>query len=179
MTQFYLKKEEILENLELINEELKKLNIQGEILIAVGASMCLAFSARSATKDIDGVYEPKTIINDIAIKIALKKGIPASWLNDSIKGFMNPKAYENKLQLKNFSNLKLYSVIPEYLLAMKLMSSRTDTDTDIKDIIFLMKYLKIDTVDKANKILEDTFKSEYIQPKTRYVIEECIEKINE
>lgn len=61
MSQFYIKKEEILENLELVNEELKKLDMHGEILIAGGASMCLAFSARSATKDIDGVYEPKTL----------------------------------------------------------------------------------------------------------------------
>ena len=179
MTQFYLGKEEILENLGLINEELKKLDMQGEILITGGASMCLVFSARSATKDIDAIYEPKSIINDIAVKIALQKGMPESWLNDSVKGFMNARAYEKKMLLKNYSNLKLYSVMPEYLLAMKLMASRMDSETDKKDIIFLMKYLGIDTIEKANKVITEVFKPEHILPKTRYVIEECIEEILE
>jgi len=179
MEQFYLEKEEILKNFELINEELKLIDVHGEILIAGGASMCIAFSARPSTKDIDAVYEPKSIINDIAVKIALQKGMPISWLNDSVKGFMNQKAYEKKMFLKNYSNLKLYLVLPEYLLAMKLMSSRVESETDIKDIIFLMKYLKIDTVQKANQVLESAFKSEHILPKTKYVIEECLEVILE
>ena len=177
MEQFYLGKEEILENIELINEGLKELDMNGEILIAGGASMCLAFSARSSTKDIDAVYEPKTIINDIAAKIALEKGMPKSWLNDGVKGFMNEKAYDGKMFLKSYSNLKLYSVLPQYLLAMKLMSSRVESETDIKDIIFLMKHLNIDTVEKANRIIEAAFKVEHILPKTRYVIEECLETI--
>jgi hypothetical protein len=92
---------------------------------------------------------------------------------------MNSKAYEKKMLLKTYSNLKLYSVIPEYLLAMKLMASRMESETDKKDIIFLMKHLGIDTVDKANKIIDSAFKSEFILPKTRYVIEECIEEILE
>lgn len=64
MKQFYMGKEEILENIALINEELKSLNMHGEILIAGGASMCLAFSARPATRDINAIYEPKSIINE-------------------------------------------------------------------------------------------------------------------
>ena len=179
MKQFYLGKEEILENLELVNEELKLIDMHGEILITGGASMCLVFSARSATKDIDAIYEPKAVINDIAAKIALQKGMPESWLNDSVKGFMNEKAYEKKMLLKNYSNLKIYSVMPEYLLAMKLMASRMESETDKKDIIFLMKHLGIDTSEKANQIIESVFKDEYILPKTRYVIEECLEVIME
>lgn len=179
MKQFYLEKEEIFQNLELVNEELKLIDMHGEILITGGASMCLVFSARSATKDIDAIYEPKSIINDIAAKIALQKGILESWLNDSVKGFMNAKAYEKKILLKNYSNLKLYSVIPEYLLAMKLMSSRMESETDKKDIVFLMKYLGINTIEKANQVIESAFKDEFILPKTRYVIEECLEEIKE
>ncbi len=179
MSQFYLGKDEILKSLELINEELKLIEMNGEILITGGASMCLVFSARPATKDIDAIYEPKSVINDIAVKIALRKGMPESWLNDSVKGFMNAKAYEKKMLLKNYSNLKIYSVIPEYLLAMKLMASRMESETDKKDIIFLMKHLGIDTSEKANQVIDSAFKEEFILPKTRYVIEECLEEIME
>lgn len=76
MKQFYIGNEEILQNFELINVELKSMDMHGEILIAGGASMCLVFSARSATKDIDAIYEPKSVINTIAAKIALQKGMP-------------------------------------------------------------------------------------------------------
>ena len=141
--------------------------------------MCLVFSARSATKDIDAIYEPKSVINDIAAKIAFEKGLPEAWLNDSVKEFMNEKAYEKKMLLKTYSNLTLYSVMPEYLLAMKLMASRMESETDKKDIIYLMKHLEIDTVEKANKIIDSAFKSEFILLKTRYVIEECLEEILE
>jgi predicted nucleotidyltransferase len=179
MAQFYLGKEEIYQNLELVNEELKLMEMHGEILITGGASMCLVFSARSATKDIDAIYEPKTVINDIAAKIAVQKGLPKSWLNDSVKGFMHEKAYEKKMPLRNFSNLKIYSVMPEYLLAMKLMASRMESETDKKDIIFLMKHLKIDTSEKANQVIESFFEDKFILPKTRYVIEECLQEIIE
>ncbi len=179
MNRFYLDKEEILHYLSLVNEELKSLDIHGEILVAGGASMCLAFSARSSTKDIYAIYEPRSIINDIAGKIARDKKLPESWLNDSVKGFINAKAYEKKILLNTFSNLKLFSVMPEYLLAMKLMSSRMESETDKSDIIFLMKHLGIDTKEKAYQIIEDAFKVELILPKTQYVIEECIEDILE
>jgi len=178
MADFYFEKEEMIRNLELVNEELKKLDLQGEILVAGGASMCLAFSARDATKDIDAIYEPKMIINEIALKIATSKGLPEDWLNDSVKGFMNEKAHDNKMHLKHYSNLSIYSVMPEYLLAMKLMSSRMDSQTDKKDIIFLMKLLNLKTIKEVYEILESAFKGEYIKPKTRYVIEECLEEIN-
>ncbi len=177
MKRFYIDKEEILQYFELINKELKSTNMQGEILVVGGASMCLAFSARSSTKDIDAIYEPKTEIGKIAQKIAKEKGLPESWLNDSVKGFMNENANRMKMPLINYSNLKVYSVMPEYLLAMKLMASRMDSDTDKKDIIFLMKYLGIDTAEKVDRILDTAFKAEYVLPKTRYVIEECLEEI--
>lgn len=179
MKQFYLSKDDILENFELVNEELKLIDMHGEILIAGGASMCLAFSARLATKDIDAIYEPKAVINNISAKIALQKGMSESWLNDSVKGFMNEQAYEKRLFLKSYSNLKIYSVMPQYLLAMKLMASRMESETDKKDVIFLMKLLGVDTIDKANQIIESVFKPEHILPKTRYVIEECLQEILE
>ena len=44
-------------------------------------------------------------------------------------------------------------------------------------VLLLMKYLEIDTADKASLLIESIFKAEHILPKTRYVIEECLEII--
>jgi len=173
----YITKKEMTGYLKLINTELKRLGMRGEILIAGGASMCLAFSARDATKDIDAIYEPKNVINEIAARIAEKKNLPKSWLNDSVKGFMNKNALKNKILINDFSNLMIFTVMPDYLLAMKLISSRMDTDVDKKDIIFLMKHLRIDTMEKALKILDDTFPAGLILPKTKYMIEEGLDEM--
>ena len=45
----------------------------GEIVLTGGASMILVHEARDASKDIDGLYEPKTVINRCVKKIASKQ----------------------------------------------------------------------------------------------------------
>ena len=46
-----------------------------------------------------------------------------------------------------------------------LNNLKIDSETDIKDIIFLMKFLKIDTTKKENLVIESAFKAEHILPK--------------
>jgi hypothetical protein len=65
------------------------------------------------------------------LEIAQEKNWPSDWLNDSVKGFLQTEPpYENFI---SFPGLHIYSVTPEYLLAMKLFSSRHGT-TDVIDI---------------------------------------------
>jgi len=59
-------REEILENLRQLGEELDALGMMGEILLTGGAAMCLVHDARDMTKDVDALYEPKPIINKLA-----------------------------------------------------------------------------------------------------------------
>jgi hypothetical protein len=57
-----LSKEKMLEYLRQLGTELSKRGIKGEILLTGGAAMCLVHSARDMTKDIDALYEPKSVI---------------------------------------------------------------------------------------------------------------------
>ncbi|MDR1309780.1 MAG: hypothetical protein LBL95_07790 [Deltaproteobacteria bacterium] len=68
-----------------IGQNLSDLGLTGEILLTGGASMCLVHSARDFTRDIDALYEPKTIINQIVSKIAMRENLPVNWLNDGVK----------------------------------------------------------------------------------------------
>jgi len=65
-------REEILENLRQLGEELDALGMTGEILLTGGAAMCLVHDARDMTKDVDALYEPKPIINKLTVKIAAR-----------------------------------------------------------------------------------------------------------
>jgi len=143
-------REEILEYLRQLGEELDALGMFGEILLTGGAAMCLIHEARDMTKDVDALYEPKPIINKITAKIAERNGLPSDWLNDGVKGFLTPNApREDFVTLKG---LRIQTVSTEYLLAMKLMSSRYG-EKDYEDIRFLFSKLGIKTYEQASEII--------------------------
>ena len=129
-------REQILDCLRQLGDELALRNLQGEILLTGGAAMCLVHEARDMTKDIDALYEPKTVINSIAAIIAERNGLACDWLNDSVKGFVGVNATTEDYMM--FTGLRVQTVTAEYLLAMKLMSARQG-EKDYEDISFLLK----------------------------------------
>ena len=171
-----LTKEQIMKSLERLSEELEALGLQGEIMLTGGAAMCLVHSARDMTKDIDALYEPKSVVNQLVSKIAAEDGLPVDWLNDSVKGFVTAAApREDFLALPG---LKVTTVSADYLLAMKLMSARFG-ETDYGDIKFLMEKLDISTVESLQEVVMAYYPPERILPKTKYLIEQLVEEITE
>ena len=162
--------------LKKLGEELKKQGFQGEIILTGGASMCLVHSARDMTKDVDALYEPKAVINEISEKIAKENNLPLDWLNDGVKGFVNEKI--ETVEFAQFGNLKVTTVTSEYLLAMKLMSARF-IGQDYNDIKYLLNKLNIQTVLEAQNIIEKFYPVKLILPKTMYIIEQSLEEIKE
>ena len=164
-----LSKEQIVDYLSLLGKELALRNMQGEILLTGGAAMCLVLGARDSTKDIDALYEPKSIINNIAAQIAKDYDLPKDWLNDSVKGFMSSRAKAEEYMV--LDGLRVQTVTGEYLLAMKLMSARYG-EKDYEDIRFLLDKLGISTTDQAFDILKSYYPDNQILPKTMYLLEE-------
>ncbi len=169
-----LSKNIIIEALKKLGNELEKRELRGEIILTGGASMCLVHSARDMTKDVDALYEPKTIINEISERIAKENDLPLDWLNDGVKGFVNEKI--ETTEFAQFGALKVTTVTAEYLLAMKLMSARI-TGQDYNDIKYLINKLDIQTVLEAQNIVEKFYPTRLILPKTMYVIEQSLEEI--
>lgn len=171
-----LTKEELTRALERLSGELEQLGLQGEILLTGGASMCLVHSARDMTKDIDALYEPKTVINSLVSKIAVEENLPDDWLNDSVKGFVIPAAPRE--DFLTYPGLKVTTVTAEYLLAMKLISARYG-ETDYGDIRFLMQKLGISDVERLREIVTTYYSPDQILPKTRYLIEQLVDEMSE
>ena len=166
-----LSKAQITNYLIQLGKELAVRGMQGEILLAGGAVMCLVHEARDSTKDIDALYEPKTVINDIAVQIAEEYNLPRNWLNDSVKGFIDANATIEEYTA--FEGLRIQTITAEYLLAMKLVSARYG-ETDYDDINFLLNKLNITTVEHALDILQLYYPPNRILPKTIYLLEELL-----
>lgn len=170
-----LTSDEIKQYLEIINEELKKSGEHGEIIICGGAVMTLVYNARSATKDIDAIFEPKDIFKDIIHKVSIEKGISSDWLNDGAKGFMSKEMTSSVF--KEYSNLRVCSIDPEPLLAMKLASARIKSK-DFQDAIYLMKKLHIKKEQQLYDIVEKYMAKNFLLPRVEYFIKKCYNEYN-
>ena len=154
-----LTRKDILFYLNLLNEKLKEKNQYGEVIICGGAALALAYSARDATYDIDAIYYPKKIIDDIIHSIAIEHKITTQWLNDDVSMFLAELEGFTSSPYLTLSNVIVNIVDAETLLSMKLLSAREESH-DLSDAVILMKHLKINSMDKLDKLI-DVYKGRY------------------
>ena len=142
-----LTRETILAALSGLSDELGKQGVTGELCRFGGTVMALAFTARLATKDVDGIFEPAQLVRSAAERVAALQHLPSNWLNDGVKGFTSLQQETTAGNLPQFKHLRLSMPVPEYLLAMKCMASRiggtAGEQSDIPDIVFLLRKLGI------------------------------------
>ena len=170
-----LTREQILAALRALSDELGGQNITGEICLFGGTVMVVAFTARLATKDVDAVFQPARTIREIALRVAERQHLPANWLNDGVKGFVSARHQATAGNLPQFPHLRLTMPVPEYLLAMKCMAARiggtTDEPSDVADIIFLIRHLKLKSAKEALDLVGQYYPANRIPVKTQYLVE--------
>jgi len=159
--------------LDLLNEELRTIEIRGELYLVGGAVMCLALNARPATRDVDAFFSPSKAIRQAAARVAVKAGVPDAWLNDAVKAYLSPRGdFASYLEL---SHLAVFVAQPTYLLAMKCAALRLGEEFhDLDDVRYLLRYLNIGTVEEALAIVGKYFDESRLHPKTRLALEELL-----
>ncbi len=162
---------EIRQCLEELNDELRAMNVKGEVCLYGGAVMCLVFDARPNTKDVDAIFRPTQQIRQAAARVAAAHDLKPDWLNDAVKGFVVP---HSQRVLFDHSHLKVYVPEADYLLAMKALAARVDT-TDKTDVQLLIKSLGLKTAAEVFAILERYYPHQQIKPATQFFIEELFE----
>jgi hypothetical protein len=140
-----MEKEEILKAFELMNAILHDKDVRAEICLYGGAAMCLVFSARPSTKDVDAVFKPVSAVREAARETASRLNLPGDWLNDGVNGFVVEHA---RAIFLNLSHLTVYVAEPDYLFVMKAMAARADT-SDVEDLKTLVNYLNITSLPAA------------------------------
>lgn len=164
--------EEITRYLEELNDELRLMEIKGEVSLYGGAVMCLVYDARIATKDVDAIFKPTSEIRKAIKIVAERNGLNQEWMNDAVKGYW---AKHNERILFDLSNLKVFVPEPDYLLAMKAIAARAGT-YDREDVEKLIELLDLRTPDEVFNIVEKYYPKNQIKPQTQYFIEELFQK---
>jgi len=170
-----LNKKQIDKLLRALSEELGRMNVNSELYLVGGAVMCLAFTARPSTQDIDAIFVPSAEVHAAAKRVALQLGVKGDWLNDGVKGFLSQKGeFEPYLEL---SNLQVFIAKAEYLLAMKCLAMRIGEEfRDIEDVRYLLRHLNIQTYNEAMEVISKYYPSDKFPTKTRYVLQELLSK---
>jgi len=167
----YFTKARRLAALQALGDELTRRGVHGQIFIVGGAAMALAYSSRRVTKDIDAVFEPKSVIYQAAATVAEDMGLPADWLNDAVKGFM-PTTDPDGTRLPGMHGIEITTASPRYLLAMKLMAMRFGEDDE--DIELLLAECGIRTAAEALALLEHMYPHQQPPLKTKFFLEELL-----
>jgi hypothetical protein len=157
----------------LLNDELARRETKGELYLVGGAVMCLAYSARPSTQDVDGLFRPATEVRQAAARVALQARLPPDWLNDSVKGFLSEHGeFAPFLEL---SHLKVLVAQPEYLLAMKCLAFRIGAEFhDEDDVRYLLRLLDVRSNEQALKIITRYYPLERFPQKTLYALSELL-----
>lgn len=126
---------------KLFKKQCRNKNAEAEIILVGGAAMLLRYTFRSTTMDIDAVIKAPSYFKDSVNTVGDMYGLPNGWLNSD---FLVTASYSNKINecskyYKTFCNvLQVRLVEAEYLIAMKLTSSRLYKD-DLSDIVGIIK----------------------------------------
>ena len=157
----------------LLAAALEREGVVGEVYVVGGAVMTLAFAARPSTNDVDAVFMPKEVVRRAARRVARDADVDPDWLNDAVKGFLGERGeFSTWLDLPH---LKVFTPVPEYLLAMKCIAFRLGPEFhDEEDVRYLLRYLNVERTRDALAIVERYFPSDQIPPKTRFALEELL-----
>jgi predicted nucleotidyltransferase len=156
-----------------LGRRLDQRGINARIFVVGGAAMALAYNRRRITRDIDAVFEPKTVIYEEALRMADDLGLPPGWLNRGVKGLM-PDVAMPQLATETFSapGVSVGVASAEYMFAMKASAARSEVDRD--DLRTLMGELGIASVDEAFAVVERHYSPERLTPKSQFILEELV-----
>ena len=168
-----LTRERILELFAELNDELCREGIRGVAFIVGGAAMTVAYDARPATRDVDGIWKPSTEVRAAAARVANRNDdLEPDWLNDSVKGFLPGDDQGKSKVVYDNDCLTVSAASPEYLLATKLLASRVSRDED--DILMLYDLCGFTTVDDGLELIERYYPGQPIEAKVKFFLQELL-----
>jgi hypothetical protein len=158
---------------DMLNDELRRVGVDGELYLVGGAVMCLVLGARDATRDVDALFRPTRVMREAAARVASAAGVSPDWLNDAVKGFLGTK--RDFVPFLELDHLKVFAAEPHYLLAMKCAAMRLGQEfQDLDDVRYLLRHLGITRADEALAVVTKYFDERSLSPKTRLALEELL-----
>lgn len=163
-----MNRDEIIAALTSLAAELRRRGTSADMYVVGGAAIALAYDERRATRDIDAVFEPKSVVYEAAAAVAAERELPAGWLNDAVKGFLagdDPSA----TPVLDLPGLRCLVASPRTLLALKVLAHRVGEDED--DVRLLAGHLGLERAEQVLAAAEETF-GDRLDPAARFFVEE-------
>lgn len=162
-----MERAEIVQALTALGQALQLRGVTGEMYVVGGAAIALAFDARRATRDVDAVFEPKMIVYEAAAEVAERLGLPPTWLNDAVKGFIVPDPLATPVL--DVPGLRCLTGSPRMLLALKVLAHRVGEDEG--DVRLLARELGLTTSAQVLDVATDVF-GDRLDAAARFFVEE-------
>lgn len=149
-----LDREQIIDLMSRVGEQLAAEGYIGEIAIYGGSALALLFDFRDSTIDIDYVpiQEDYGRIARAAKDVANELNLDQGWLNSAVEIFKSDYPdyqFFGEFPAEN-PGLRVFVASPQYILAMKMLSMRSSLETnDISDVWHLAKHNGIETFAQA------------------------------
>jgi hypothetical protein len=169
-----LNAEDIRVLLDDLSAELAARGARADLFLVGGAALAVAYDQSRSTRDLDAVFLPTDVVRAAAGAVAAQRGLSADWLNDAVKGFL-PGPDPDAQRFYASDSLTVDVASPRYLLAMKLFSSRVESDAG--DIMFLYRQLGFTTVEQGLDLVESAYRGRAISPKVQFLLTEIVEEL--
>jgi hypothetical protein len=166
-----LSRQDILELLEELGAELESQGTRADMFLVGGAAMSLSYSTRRSTRDLDAVFEPKTVVYEAALAVGIRHGLGEGWLNDAVKGFL-PGHDPNATVVLDHPGISVRVASPRFLFAMKAAAARVERDAG--DLMRLYQLCGFESVDEALECVEQYYPPHLLPPKTAFLLRELL-----
>jgi len=144
-----------------------------QVFVVGGAAMALAYDEKRTTQDIDGAFEPATLVRQLAVEIGAKRGLVKDWLNDAVKGFL-PGDDKNPSTVYESEWLLVQVASAQYLLAMKLFAARRGRDDF--DCVKLFNLCGLENADDALDILSSYYQTDLLTARHMYFAQDIAQQ---
>jgi hypothetical protein len=171
----FTSREKVIELLTELGQRLQEQGVEGEVYLVGGGAMLLGYSRTTVTKDLDAIYTPTEIIDQIADQMAAERpdfALMPGWLNSQVLPLLPRVQDARAWQALDLPGLTVSIASPEHLLAMKARAGRGIRD--FNDVAVLADILEITAIDRVWEICEtvwgfDVFASEDRQALAEYL----------
>ena len=164
-----------------LGELLRERRVAGEIAVFGGAAIVLGFDFRAATQDVDTmITQGHGQVVKAQQEVGAELGLPPNWLNEQGTSYLSRhndfrlfKTYPSEGQF----GLRVLMAIPQYLLAMRLLSLR-QYGHDVQDIVQLARQLGCTTVEDLLHLVKHYYPDEQVLPEKIAEIRSIARQIN-
>ena len=164
-----LDRAQIIGLLDLMADEARRRGVRIDLFLVGGGAMALAYNTARSTRDLDGVFEPKIVVYEIAAAVAhlSELDLAEDWLNDGVKGFLpGPDSSASLFYERDSLSVRIAS--PRYLFVLKAMSGRESDEDDLRTLYPLCGFA---SPTEALDTIETAYPTRRISPSVQYVVE--------